>query len=76
MPSRSSSTGIQIKTWRAFNVGQGKLFNLSDLKSTVDEIVPLQFDDKACFQDNSWKSVESSTGMLIFLSKQVLYENS
>ncbi|CAF1589072.1 unnamed protein product [Rotaria magnacalcarata] len=59
--STLSPLDIDITTWRAFTIGNGKTFQLSNFKSSVTNIVPLEFEDGALSIDNSWKSEESFT---------------
>ncbi len=61
--STSSPLQIEIKTWRAFNIGSGKIFRFSDFKSTSTEIVPLEFEHGAQYIDKSWKCEKSSSSM-------------
>ncbi|CAF1658369.1 unnamed protein product [Rotaria magnacalcarata] len=61
--STLSPLDIEITTWRAFTIGNAKTFQLSNFKSSVTNIVPLEFEDGALSIDNSWKSEESSTSM-------------
>ncbi|CAF4229955.1 unnamed protein product [Rotaria magnacalcarata] len=61
--STLSPLDIEITTWRAFTIGNGRTFQLSNFKSSVTNIVPLEFEDGALSIDNSWQSEESSTSM-------------
>ncbi|CAF5178852.1 unnamed protein product, partial [Rotaria magnacalcarata] len=61
--STLSPLDIETTTWRAFTIGNGRTFQLSSFKSSVTNIVPLEFEDGALSIDNSWKSEESSTSM-------------
>ncbi|CAF2181540.1 unnamed protein product [Rotaria magnacalcarata] len=57
--STLSPLDIEITTWRAFTIGNGRTFQLSNFSSSVTDIVPLEFEDGALSIDNSWKSEES-----------------
>ncbi|CAF5170585.1 unnamed protein product, partial [Rotaria magnacalcarata] len=68
--STLSPLDIEITTWRAFTIGNAKTFQLSNFKSSVTNIVPLEFEDGALSIDNSWKSEESSTRTNMLLLDQ------
>ncbi|CAF5157176.1 unnamed protein product [Rotaria magnacalcarata] len=68
--STLSPLDIEITTWRAFTIGNGRTFQLSSFKSSVTNIVPLEFEDGALSIDNSWKSEESSTRTNMLLLDQ------
>lgn len=61
-----SSINLQVKAWRAFDIGVGKIFEWSNL-NTVQSITPLIIDPAAQHLNHEWKSESAHKGKTYYI---------
>ena len=55
---------IKIRAWRAFNVGDGKVIDLLNVKANIKDLVPLVVDASEQHNNLQWKKQSSSEGFI------------
>ena len=61
-----SSINLQVKVWRAFDIGVGKIFEWSNL-NTIQSITPLIIDSAAQHLNHEWKSKSAHKGKTYYI---------
>lgn len=63
---------IQIKAWRSFNIGNGKVIDLKDIKYDSNDLTPATIDILASHENTEWKRDSSREGISFFFSVLVI----
>ena len=53
---------IKIRAWHAFNIGDGKVINLLNVKANMKDLVPLVVDASGQHNNLQWKKQSSPEG--------------
>ena len=63
---------IQIRAWRSFGIGDGKVIEMSQVKHDLKNLVPLVVDESASHENIEWKQDSSTEGMVAFFVGKVM----
>lgn len=63
---------IQIKAWRSFNIGKGKVIDLKDITYDSNDLTPTTLDILASHENIEWKRDSSKEGISFFFSVRMI----
>lgn len=63
---------IQIRAWRSFGIGDGKVIDVSQVKHELKNLVPLLVDESASHENIEWKQDSPPKGIVALFVGNVM----